>query len=212
MIMSEIDARVNRGINKIFSVKGLANRPESIDFSAIHPTIDYMQNGWSNLDDQTAVGGAESITPMAGIQTYTVPIVDYVNNSGSYQPRIIVEVGYNLCVAGFSYQLYFDAAGAAAFNNKYIASALHLVSFDTVQSIKKYRAMHQMASTKRMVFDGDNTSEKFCCSKHMPYVPAGMSVTFTIWSEDGTNFPANTSLICNTMGLAFPFGTYVGNL
>lgn len=201
---SAIDMGGQRGLAYITGINEPQTNPEEVETNSIKPVIDMAFNGFAKLNDYDhLIDCAESGSTIAGLQTKTWRVLSYGNASGADQ-QIVVPVGYNFLVWGIKQHIYFDAAGAAAYNGKYISSEV-LMTTPTGTEITKWHGTGHVSSSAVLYAPGHYefsplTRENVCV------IPAGSILTIVWWSQDGSNFPANTDVIYAIVGQAFPVG------
>lgn len=203
---STIDMRGARGLSYVLGINNVQTNPDEADLSFVQPVIDMSMCGYSRLNDYTRLMGiAEPGSSIAAAQTKTWRILSHGNAVG-VDRQVVVPVGHNFVIWGIKQHLYYNAAGAAADNGKYISSEI-LMNCPTSPGVQvtKYHGTGHVSSNCLLYAPGHY--EFSCMSRENVYVvPAGCSLDLVWWKQDGTMFPANTVVVYAIVGQAFPDG------
>lgn len=203
--ITSINPRNQKGLQYLFDINDPQSNPESIDMQAIQPTIDMSFGGVARLHDyENLLSVAQSGSSIAGVQTKTWQILSPGNAVGA-DNQIVVPVGYHFVSWGLKTNLYFDAAGIAAFAGKYCSCEVLLFTPNNDEIIK-YHGTELTASGVRLYAPGFRTTENIT-RNHICVIPAGCRIRLVWWSQDGTVFPANTVVRYYWAGQAFPVGS-----
>lgn len=207
MSISNIELRGNQALQFLLGVNTPQTNPEKIDMSTVNPVVEMSMQGFSNLhysDRYMALAATgENLT---GLQTKTVRILSQ-GNSGIppfNQPQIVFTLGCHFVVFGCTFTVATNAAGAAALNNKNMTANVEMIMPDGT-IIKKWRGQLLGDSTLQHYYDGMQRTEKIN-RQHICIVPSGCSLNIVIYIEDGTAFPAGTTLEWSIAGMNIPIG------
>lgn len=193
-----------QGLRYLFDIVDPQSNPEHIDMNAIQPVIDMNFGGFAKLNDYGRQQSCtEPTSSIAGVQSKTWRILTYGNASGVTQ-QVVVPVGHNFHLWGHKLDIYFDAAGAAAFANKWITCEI-LWWTPNGTELCKYHASWQCANGYQLFAPGGKGAPPLNQSD-MQVIPAGTNVDLVFWSQDGSNFPANTRVKYCLYGIAYPNG------
>lgn len=204
MGMTLINPGNQQGLRYLFDIADPQSNPEKIDMSAIQPVIDMSFCGYAKLHDYgRLLSAAQPLVSIAGVQTKTFEILCY-GNATTADPQIEVPVGNHFVCWGIKMLIYFNAAGATAFNGKYISMELSYFCPDGTE-ITKYHGTGHVSSSCLLYAPGHY---EFCCltRENVYIIPAGTTVKITFWTQDGSLFPANTQIRYAIAGQSIPCG------
>lgn len=216
--MSENPSRVRinpvnlRGMTYLLGTIGQQSAPDYVDQSAVIPVVDVGMNGYARLNDYSNLlycRENEGVN-LAGVQTKTVRVISYVINDGSGDEQIVVPNDHNLVIWGWKMYVYTNAAGAAALNQKYMSMEVTMsVPIGGIDiEITKYHGTGH-CSTNVLLYAPGHYEFAPLNRNDLYIIPRTCFVEATVWLQDGTNFPANTSLYYTIVGQPFPVGMAV---
>lgn len=218
----------------LFNLSGKRLAPPELDVDTIKTVIDVSGGGFLNYEIQSVVNNisiaAASNTNFNILDANNAPSTVLI---GSTKPRnSMTDVAYT-AVTGqtfignvlqwdarlqtLNFSLLFDAAGSIAFSGKYISIFLKLVIPPAVAAIDIWngKAAFSVASG-RTSYNGSLLNGFIALPNQgnglqglggwNRFIPYGCSLTFTIQSDDGTSFPANTTCSIDTMAVMTPKG------
>lgn len=201
---SSCDMGGQRGLAYLLGVNEPQTNPEECAVDTVQPVIDMSMQGYAKLNDYSKfIDCEESGDTIAGAQTKTWAVLSYGNARGATE-QIVVPVGYNYLIWGIKQHIYFDGAGATAFNGKYISSELLMTGPGGVQVTKWHGTCH--VSSSAVLYAPGHYELAPLTRQNLYVVPAGCIIDLVWWAQDGSNFPANTDVIYAIMGQAFPQG------
>lgn len=194
-----------QGLRYLFDIADPQSNPENIDMTAIQPVVDMNFGGFAKLHDYTnLLSCAEPASSIAGVQSKTWTILCYGNATTADQ-QVIVPVGHHFVSFGIKMHIYFNAAGAAAVNGKYISSEVLMIAPSGTE-ITRYHMTFVAASGCLLYAPGFQNTEVIN-RQHLCVVPAGSKINVVFWLQDGTNFPAATVVRYALVGQAIPVGS-----
>lgn len=200
MRISRINPRNQGGLRHLFDISDPDSNPETIDMTSITPVVEMSFGGYSKLNDYTTLDHCQQIGDnIAGQNSLDRTLINYGNFDGGGDPQIAIPVGYNAIVWGIKTHVKFDAAGATAFNGKYITAVLKLYSPDGIDMDKVFWTT--------VVHITERTYQPWITRQSICIIPAGCKLELWWLSQDGTNFPANTTLDYKLVTQSFPIGS-----
>jgi len=193
-----IEVKNRNGLRYMFQINEAQSNPEILDMTSIIPTIDMSMMGHALLDDTSKYLSCDGRTTssVAGVQSKTFKILSYGNAVGA-DTQIVVPLNHHFVVWGVKILLYTNVAGAGVINNKWISIELELLTGSV--PICKYQND----------FTGNSLRQQYqqpLDRSNLQVVPCGCTLQLSTWIQDGTNFPANTSLQYTLVGQAVPSG------
>lgn len=203
-MLTLINPRGNKGLQSLFDISDPQANPEKIDMGAIQPVIDMQFGGFAKLNNyELQESCTELSSSVAGVQTKTWRVLSYGNAVGGDQ-QIVVPVGHNFHLWGHKMDIFFDAAGAGAFNGKYISTEFLWWTPDGTE-LCKYHGTGHVSGGCQLYAPGHYEFGKLNMSD-MQVIPAGTQMDLVWWVQDGSNFPANTRVKYCLYGVAYPEG------
>lgn len=206
MPLSLINPQNQKGLRHVFDIKDPQLNPEHVDMGAVQPVIDMSFNGFAKLNDYSLLQGiTESGDTIAGVQTKTWRVLSYSNSFGA-TTQIVVPPNHNFLIWGIKQHIYFNAAGAAAFNGKYISSELLMNCPDSggTQITKWHGTGH--VSSGCLLYAPGHFEISPLTKENIQVIPADCTLDIVWWAQDGSIFPANTVVVYAIAGQAFPVG------
>jgi len=201
---SNIELKGNSALTFLLGINSVVSNPAEIDLSTVNPVIDMGMSGYSYLHDSTRYLSLFDGAGLAGLQTKTMRILTQGNAFGA-NPQLVYPIGCHFVVFSCTFTMVVDAAGAAAINNKYIIAALEMGLPNTSIVTKKWRGQITGDTACKHYFDGMQRVEKIN-RDHLYILPSGSNLSYVIYVDDGTNFPANTTFEYHLTGMAVPVG------
>jgi len=201
---SNIELRGNSALQFLLGINTPQTNPETVDLSSVNPVVEMSMQGFSHLhytDRYLSINSTGNA--MAGVQTKTYRMLSSGNAVGA-DTQIIVPIGCHFICFGASVTMVVDAAGSAAINNKFITCAIEMVMPNS-DVVKKWRAMYLGNTNNRHYYDGVTNTEKIT-RNHLCVVPSSCALSLVIYTEDGSNFPANTTMEYFISGMSIPIG------
>lgn len=193
-----------QGLRYLFDIVDPQSNPENIDMSAIQPVIDMNFGGFAKLNDYgNSQNCQQPSSSIAGVQSKTWRILSHGNAVGADQ-QVVVPVRHNFFLWGHKLDLYFDAAGAGAFNGKWITCEILLWCPDGTE-LCKYHASWQVSTGYQLYAPGGKGAPPLNMADWQ-VIPYGSYVELVFWVQDGSNFPANTRVKYMLYGIAYPSG------
>lgn len=172
--------------------------------TAIQPVVDMQFGGFAKLNDY---GKQQSCTQLsssiAGVQSKTWRVLSYGNAVGA-DTQLVVPVGHNFHLWGHKMDIYFNAAGAAAFNGKYISCEFLWWTPDGTELCKYHGTCH--VSSGCLLYAPGHYELRALNMADMQVIPAGTQMDLVWWCQDGSNFPAVTRVKYCLYGIAYPEG------
>lgn len=204
-----IDLRGQSPLPSMFNVRDTRSYPETFDMSTIQPTLDMAMGGYKDMHTYSRWSGKMVVgLGIGGLQTKFYPIANYGQAVGG-DPQIIIPINHCFVLFGLSLKITFDAAGSGAIGGVYFSQELHLynaVAFgDPTHFYKPWRGTYLGNASLRGYFDGSLTTE-IITLKHLRVIPAGCSLGFQTYTQNGSLFPANTIVDWSIAGINVPIG------
>lgn len=204
MSMTLINPGNQQGLRYLFDIADPQSNPEKIDMSAIQPVIDMGFDGYARMHDYGRLLSAQvDAASIAGVQTKTWDILCYGNKS-TVDVQIEVPIGNHFVVWGTKLHIYFNSAGAAAFNGKYISGQLSMICPDGSKVCKWHATGH--VSSSCLLYGPGHYEFSELTRENLYIVPAGCKLQVSWWVQDGSNFPANTTVEYRITGQYIPCG------
>jgi hypothetical protein len=196
---STINPRNQGGLRYLFDTIDPKSNPESIDMETITPVVEMSFGGYSKLNDYTNLDHCQQVADnIAGQSLLHRTMLSYGNFDGGGDPQIAYPVGYNAMVWGLKTHVKFDAAGAAAFNGKFITCVIKMYERNGIDMDKVFWTVK--VETLNRIYQPWITRESLCI------VPSECKLELWWLVQDGVNFPANTTLDYKLITQSFPIG------
>lgn len=209
--MTLINPGNQQGLRYLFDIADPQSNPDQIDMTSIQPVIDMSFMGYARLHDYGRLLSAEAeLLSVAGIQTKTYDILSYGNKTTA-DVQIEVPVGNHFVVWGTKLHIYFNAAGAAAYNTKCISGQVNMICPDGSKLCKWHATGH--VSSSCLLYGPGHYEFAELTRNNLYIVPAGCKLQVVWWSQDGTKFPAGTTTEYRITGQYIPCGAPIpGNI
>lgn len=202
---SHIELGGAKGIRHVLGTNDTQQNPEEVDLGTVIPVIEMGMQGHLRLNDVDNWLQASATTAINGVQTKTYRILS-TGVAGGADPQIVLPIDENFVVWGMKFAITFDAAGAAAVNNKFISFELTVgVGWGAGVELVKYFCTFQ-GNTGILQYSPGSINTAPLDRNAIQIIPAGCYSYITMWMQDGTNFPANTTCKYRIGGISVPVG------
>jgi len=202
-----IDPQGARALSHVLGVRGIYSNPDTVDMSTVNLTMDMSMGGFCKLNDYSQYRSCLELThSVAGVQTRTFRILRYGSpNPGEPEDQILVPLDHNFYSWGIKSHLILTAAGAAAMAGKYISIEI-LMQTPAGDEITKYHGTGHVSAGVELYAPGHYEFPPL--NRDSLYVvPAGCTLTEVWWVQDGTNFPAGSTVTYSLAGCCLPLSS-----
>ena len=173
-----------KAIEQDLGIKGLRVTPPAVDMSHVACTYDL-----STLDPARGPLGGSGGIAINGVSLLNVPLIGPRGWTVSTRTPLIPTDEENARVRGIFVDLVFDAAGSAAFNGKVVWFYLHFVPSPFTTTCPFFYASQTIATGRNSYFQ--NNMQPAMWRGSLPWY---WGLQGTVLSQDGTVFPANTTI------------------